>query len=304
MSTQPARLSASLILLCKSKAPCAFGFDYRVLMLKRSFGSSFAGGAYVFPGGVVDPSDSDAKWCTHLGISPARKLVEKESLKVAAAREAFEEAGVLMGYTGVKDSEAEAPALKRLRTLVHDDGSEFFGVFNKYGGSLSELSTWSRFVTPMGLEKKRFDTTFFIKSIQDAPDDLDADSKETIAQEWVSPGEFLGQFDQGRMKVLPPQWLMFKELEAMKTMEEVRAHGILKEANKDNMIPIRPFPVAGENCMILTMPYDESHDEYPGPTGGRNRLVISRTEDGKPSFTLEKSGVDLGRTGTMIMSKQ
>ena len=37
-------------------------FDYSVLMLKRSSKSKFMPNAYVFPGGVISPSDTSSGW--------------------------------------------------------------------------------------------------------------------------------------------------------------------------------------------------------------------------------------------------
>jgi len=76
-----------------------------VFMLKRNLNSDFVGGAYVFPGGGVDPEDraddldavcegrADADASTRIGV-------ERGGLAfwVAAIRESFEEAGVLLAY--------------------------------------------------------------------------------------------------------------------------------------------------------------------------------------------------------------
>src|SRR3954452_769391 len=83
-----------------------------VFMLRRNLNSDFVGGAYVFPGGAVDPDDR------HLNLEPvcearthantSRRLgIESGGLAcwVAAIGESFEEAGVLLAYAldGVVD---------------------------------------------------------------------------------------------------------------------------------------------------------------------------------------------------------
>src|SRR5262247_2681839 len=73
-------------------------------MVRRHEGTAFMGGAHVFPGGRVDAADRDAAvdetWCD--GIAHATEQlagmpeVEAVAYHVAAARELFEEAGVLL----------------------------------------------------------------------------------------------------------------------------------------------------------------------------------------------------------------
>ena len=72
-----------------------------VLMLQRTKNAAFLGGAYVFPGGSLDPHDSalhervrgldDAQASARLGV-PSGGL----AYYVAAIRECFEEAGILL----------------------------------------------------------------------------------------------------------------------------------------------------------------------------------------------------------------
>ena len=86
-------------------------------MLRRNLQSDFVGGAYVFPGGGVDDHDrhadlepfcrgrTDAEASAQLGIDSGGL-----AFWVAAIRESFEEAGVLLAY-GPRD---QPPASSRL----------------------------------------------------------------------------------------------------------------------------------------------------------------------------------------------
>ena len=76
-----------------------------VFMLRRNLESTFVGGAYVFPGGAVDPADRAADLeAISVGRTDAeasRRLgIDRGGLAywVAAIREGFEEAGVLLAY--------------------------------------------------------------------------------------------------------------------------------------------------------------------------------------------------------------
>ena len=83
----PLRLAATVLLLRDS----ADGIE--VLMTRRSTSASFAPGAYVFPGGLIDTGDAAA------GAIASRRVAQSDerlTYAVAAIRESFEELGVLL----------------------------------------------------------------------------------------------------------------------------------------------------------------------------------------------------------------
>src|SRR3954469_25714240 len=75
-----------------------------VYMLRRRASMAFAGGAYAYPGGGVDPRDermvawagpSRAQWARRLGLDES-DATQAQAIVCAAVRETFEEAGVLL----------------------------------------------------------------------------------------------------------------------------------------------------------------------------------------------------------------
>ena len=124
----PVRLAATVLAVAPTEAGAGSdGFDWKLFMVQRSKKASFMPGAYVFPGGVVEPSDSDPHWRT--GATAGDAAVEASddetdaslTLKVAAARELFEEAGVLFA-TPRDRAAAIAPAeLAQWRDQVNAD---------------------------------------------------------------------------------------------------------------------------------------------------------------------------------------
>lgn len=110
--------------LTNHNTPLKPAFDYEVLLLKRSGKSGFMPNAYVFPGGLVDPSDFSAEWLEvfkafrHLpqfGLAPVKQLHDTRppmfatdrkqfgspipgdvAFRICAVRETFEESGVLL----------------------------------------------------------------------------------------------------------------------------------------------------------------------------------------------------------------
>lgn len=108
----------------RSQLPHTPRFDYDVLMLKRSNKSGFMPNAYVFPGGMVDPSDFSSEWLdvfkkianfANFGLRNVRQPLETRpplfatdrmklgspvpgevAFRICALRETFEESGVLL----------------------------------------------------------------------------------------------------------------------------------------------------------------------------------------------------------------
>ena len=106
-----------------------------VLLLRRSAKSSFVPNAWVFPGGIVERRDG--------------------SVRDAAARETFEEAGVRV------DPES--------------------------------LVATSRWITPAGIPK-RFDTWFFLAKVaRDAA--IAIDGTEIVESMWIAPADALARRD-------------------------------------------------------------------------------------------------------------
>jgi 8-oxo-dGTP pyrophosphatase MutT (NUDIX family) len=64
-----------------------------VFMVVRHQEIDFASGALVFPGGKVDPQDADAAWAD---LAPYAAAAPDRAFVVAAVRETFEEAGLVL----------------------------------------------------------------------------------------------------------------------------------------------------------------------------------------------------------------
>lgn len=141
-----------------------------VLMGKRATKMDFHGGAWVFPGGRID----DADW------EDANDEV-LHAARVAAAREAMEEAGVFVTPTG----------------LVH-------------------FSNW---LTPP-ISPKRFATWFFAGRAGADHADAKADGVESDAVRWFEPAEALAERHAGRIELAPPQFVTLLMLTAFENVEE------------------------------------------------------------------------------------
>jgi 8-oxo-dGTP pyrophosphatase MutT (NUDIX family) len=213
-STDPAQVPlrpASTVMLVRD-APT----DIEVFMLQRNTNAVFASGMYVFPGGRVDDVDAASELdelCDGMSDAEASDLlrVPKGGLAywVAAIRECFEEAGVLLA----RDERGEFVALHdhdskqrfaSARHEVHDGKMSLAQLCRRENLRLAvdAIRYVSHWITPIG-EKRRFDTRFFVAVAPTSQDPLH-DDQETIASLWVSPNEALDRARRGELAMIPP----------------------------------------------------------------------------------------------------
>jgi 8-oxo-dGTP pyrophosphatase MutT (NUDIX family) len=200
----PARPAAT-VLLVRDDTPSGV----EVFVLRRTASAVFAAGMYVFPGGRVDDVDHAAElepYCDGLddATASARLGIDKGGLAywVAAVRECFEEAGVLLARrrdggplvidetdrVAVHDGALSMEELCRRDDLVLD---------------LSAIRYVAHWVTPVGEGARRFDTRFFLAA---APDDQEGvhDDTETVHSMWVKPADAVAQAEAGDLLMMPP----------------------------------------------------------------------------------------------------
>ena len=199
----------------------------------------------VFPGGAVDNGDVAAAEALAGAADPAAVI------NVAACREAFEEAGVLIATNGAGNTagpplSAEACALWRRRVHDRDGGAaEFVKLCSEHGlrlprgdGSLTPLCS---FITPDAeharLPKGGFDARFVLHCC-DNPAALapaTADQSETFQLEWLSPMAALAASARGEIFLAPPQvssTLPFTALSLAAAIEAI-THGQAAKRGED-----------------------------------------------------------------------
>jgi 8-oxo-dGTP pyrophosphatase MutT (NUDIX family) len=188
-----------------------------VFMLQRTLQAVFAKGMYVFPGGRVDAVDNGHELeavCDGLNDAEASALlgVPEGGLAywVAAIRECFEEAGVLLARSTESndvvrfDNEAKVDRFNIARHEVHDGTLSLIDLCaqEKLRLVTDNIHYVSHWITPVG-EPRRFDTRFFIARAPDAQEPLH-DDNETIASLWVAPTEALAMHKRGELAMIPP----------------------------------------------------------------------------------------------------
>lgn len=191
-------------------------------MVRRDPRARFAADAFVFPGGAVQDDDKvrgGEPPCSGLtrseaharltvrGGDPPADPAESIGLHVAAVRELFEEAGILLarhvdgGSDGVLSQEA-CSVLAGLRPEIQRGRRQLGDVVAELGLELApeELIYFSHWITPES-SPRRFDTRFFM--IEDRPGQTASHcGVETVDGAWITPAEALRRFEDGEITLV------------------------------------------------------------------------------------------------------
>ncbi|GAA4236469.1 8-oxo-dGTP pyrophosphatase MutT (NUDIX family) [Streptosporangium album] len=216
----PARDAATVVLLREG---------VEVYLLRRKASMAFAAGAYVFPGGSVDPRDTDhaISWA---GPSPAEwgavfRADERTArgLVCAAVRETFEESGVLLAGTSpasvVADTTGDDWEADRLALI--DRSLSFADFLARRGLVLRSdlLRPWTHWITPE-VERRRFDTRFFVAALPPGQRTRDVGG-EADQVAWVRPADAIDQAKNGQIFLMPPTYRTLGELRDYPSVADV-----------------------------------------------------------------------------------
>ena len=225
----PVRPAATLILV--RDAPEGL----QCLMITRHVGIAFAGGAAVFPGGRVDATE-DAALC-RLARNPAGLSAEELMFRVAAVRETFEEAGILLACAGGSDrllSEAPAMPPGSLAEQLQATGLEL---------ATDRLVAFAHWITPAS-EAKRFDTRFYLAALPaDHGGVHAADGGEAVHAGWITPAEGIAAFESDRMVLLPPTLYSLQRLAKCRSAADAIAEA--KVTPVVTVLPVLEFTPEG-----------------------------------------------------------
>lgn len=252
----------------------------QVLLLQRTWDAVFMPGFFVFPGGAVD--DNEALGRPHAPKSEDSKISQTMSLDeggadymLAAVRECFEEAGILLAHT--KDGQlvsAEHPVHQARETLYRGEVA-FADLCHQHRLTLplDQLAYLSRWTTPPG-PSRRFDTRFFITP---APNGQSAshDGTETIDHVWLTPAQALDDQRTGRRLLGLPTLQTLRVLSDFDTTESVMRYA---HANPPTPSPSKPWPALRKNRTVELEPgspaYDEARKLDPEGEGSTRAEII------------------------------
>ena len=237
--------------------------------------------AYVFPGGKVDATDSDPSlWKQTRGMTPDQAATALGDVPpevatgyyVAAIRETFEEAGVLLA--AYRDSSQESPlsettvqSLERHRLRLLEGNTDLLTVLQESNLVLTpdSLIYWDHWITPE-VEERRYNARFFLAEIP-AHFTAGHDSLETTDSGWFTPTAILERYRSDRLTLAPPT------LRTLVELQELGSYEAVKRAARERVIdqPILPVAQKEESRFVLLLPGDKN---YPGS----NTQTLHRAE--------------------------
>jgi glyoxylase-like metal-dependent hydrolase (beta-lactamase superfamily II)/8-oxo-dGTP pyrophosphatase MutT (NUDIX family) len=204
----PLRPAATVLLLRDTPA------GIEVLMTRRSLTASFAPGAYVFPGGGIDPADSTA----HRQAS--RRPTQSDlhlTQAIAAIRESFEELGVLLARhtDGREASQDDIAALDRKGPFAPQCAARGLTL------AAAEVFVLAHWITDRDLPR-RFDVPFLVARMPAGQTPV-ADESEQFEPVWVRPADALARHKAGDFFIIFPTIRTLERLQAFGTVEAVLA---------------------------------------------------------------------------------
>jgi 8-oxo-dGTP pyrophosphatase MutT (NUDIX family) len=210
-----------------------------VFMLHRHPSTAF-GSVHVFPGGVVDPADADPALDPRCGgLDDAAASAELgvrgggRAFWVAAVREAFEEAGVLLARTAAGsyvrfDDHPDVEArFDEHRRALNAGGCTFLEVLASEDLvlALDDVQYFAHWITPEG-EPKRFDTRFFLARAPEGQA-YAHDEGELIGSEWVRPADALQRHRAGTFPMIGPTVVSLQDIGRFATCDELFGEGLV-----------------------------------------------------------------------------
>jgi glyoxylase-like metal-dependent hydrolase (beta-lactamase superfamily II)/8-oxo-dGTP pyrophosphatase MutT (NUDIX family) len=195
---------------------------------------AFAGDMHVFPGGAVDAADADPRLVARSVVTPHEAVVRLGgdpeghvtperafALHVAAIRELFEEAGVLLADRSTGGA-PDADALGAARAALVTGETIFADVADALDLRLRTdlLAPISHWTTPPVMPR-RFDTRFFVAELP-AGVEPTFTTDEVLADRWLTPGAALEAMRAGEIGLWPPTIGTLQQLEHVRSFAEVR----------------------------------------------------------------------------------
>ena len=279
---------AATVILLRDRA----GGPYEVFLMRRHRNQAFMGGAYVFPGGRLDEADADPELAACIGglsATDAKRLLQETDLPeatalglfVAAIRETFEEAGVLLARDvrgSVVDLSAPETAARfaAYRLELHEGRLTLSELARREGLLFAPdlLVPYSHWITPE-IETRRFDTRFFLARLPEGQVPVH-DRMELTESRWLTPAFALAEHAAGRIVLMPP---------TLKTIEELLSFsntGQLFDAARSQRIrTILPEAFRTADGFGIRLPHDSEYTlaayRQPPRPGETTRIVM---EDG------------------------
>jgi len=240
-----------------------------VFMIRRTQSAVFMGGAHVFPGGGVDASDASpelAAHCEGLDDADASRQLDVASgglaYWVAALRECFEEAGLLLAhdvdghYADLNDTQHQH-VFEQWRESIRAGKATLADLCREHHLRLAadRLAYYSHWITQPG-RPRRYDTRFFVAEAPSAQT-ASHDNSETVDNLWIKPAEALARHRRGEIQLVFP---------TIKTLESIADFGsaaaLMEFARSPRKMPtMAPRSASSREGSKLLVPGDYAYAE-------------------------------------------
>jgi 8-oxo-dGTP pyrophosphatase MutT (NUDIX family) len=241
-----------------------------VLMVTRHVASDFASGALVFPGGRVDAADGEPTalaCCRPAGDVDAGAM----AFRIAAVRETFEEAHVLLARPKGKDrllTAGEVDALEQGLQSRLGRAARFADIVAAGGIELATdlLVPFAHWITPLG-PPKRFDTHFFLAP---APSEQVAahDGREAVETIWIAPQQAIAESEARRVTLVFATRMNLAKLG--------RSAAALAAARLDTVVTVCPELVETPEGKLLRIPAAAGYGITEMPANLTSRAWVPR----------------------------
>ncbi|MBU0652082.1 MAG: NUDIX hydrolase [Proteobacteria bacterium] len=262
---------------------------YEVFLMRRHRNQIFMGGAFVFPGGGLDDADADPEIAACTGgfrAADAKHLLQETDLPeatalglfVAAIRETFEEAGVLLARDArgsVVDLSAPETAARfsSYRLELHEERLDLAELVRREGLVFAPdlLIPYAHWITPE-IESRRFNTRFFLARLPEGQVPVH-DRMELTESSWMTPAFALAENEAGRIILMPP---------TLKTIEELLSFShsaqLFAAARSQRIRTILPEAFRTADGFGIRLPHDSEYTlnvgKQPPHPGGSTRIVM------------------------------
>lgn len=218
----PIRPAATVVLVRRGRQ------GPEVLLLERNRHSTFVAGAHVFPGGGLDAADQLPEIRQLCTAATASSDSQALAYRVAAIRESFEEAGVLLARTSAGSVLESgiiglAGELERYRDALLQGQTSLQEICRQQAWQLdtASLHYYSRWITPPG-QIRRYDTRFFVCEAPPGQEGR-ACQRETVAHTWLTPGRAIDRWRKNEISLVFPTAVTLQELADLDSVEAILA---------------------------------------------------------------------------------
>jgi len=193
---RPVALAATVVLHRKSPA-------LEIYWVRRAEALQFLGGFHAFPGGRVNRSDR--------AVPVEGAGDERAAMIVGAAREVFEETGVLLARGARRVPHSRRAAARRQLLEEQLDFGEFMRM-ESLGLDARDFVPAGRWQSPP-FQPGGFDTQFFLAELPDG-ESPDVWPGELADGEWIAPADALRTWQENRAMLAAPALYTLRELSA------------------------------------------------------------------------------------------